>query len=547
MININKLRLLTLLLVIVISVPALRSQSSRLFDISKNIEIFTNVYKELNKNFVDEIDPGILMKTGIDAMTKSLDPYTVYYSESEAESYRISIEGKYSGIGTVMKNVDSIITIAELYKDSPAYNAGLRIGDKLLEVNGKSTTGKTTSDITNIVRGAPGTEIDFKIQRYGENSVKNIKITRGEIKIPNVPFSGMVSDSIAYIQLTAFTENAGDNVKNALKNLKDSFNVKGVILDLRENGGGLLREAINVSNVFIDIDQELVFTRGKLEEQNKTYKTTKNAFDNNIPVAVLINERSASASEIVSGSLQDLDRGVLIGKKSFGKGLVQNFFSLGYNSKVKMTISKYYIPSGRCIQSKTYENGKAIVIDKNSQSEFKTKNGRVVYDVGGVEPDIEVARPDRKSFIQNLIRDNMIFKYANEYILKNKNISLKDNFKFDQYDDFLAFLKKNNYTYKSQAENKLEELKNAIISENKQAQNDTEFAGLIGLVENIKKTDEKESEELIKNLVKKEILLRLYLPDNGIRHLLYDDHDIAKAIEILGDKAAYKKILNINN
>ncbi|MGE5355231.1 MAG: S41 family peptidase [Deltaproteobacteria bacterium] len=520
------------------------SQSSKLFEIAKNIEIYTNVYKELNKNFVDEIDPGILMKTGIDAMTKSLDPYTVYYSESEAESYRISMEGKYSGIGTVMKTVDSVITIAELYKDSPAYKAGLRIGDKLIEVNGKSTAGKSSSDITNIVRGAPGTEIDFKVQSYGEKITKQVKVIRGEIKIPNVPFNGMINDSIAYIQLTTFTENAGDNVKIALKSLKDSFNVKGVILDLRDNGGGLLREAINVANIFIENDQEIVFTRGKLEEQNRSYKTTKSAFDLTLPLAVLINDKSASASEIVSGSIQDLDRGILVGQKSFGKGLVQNFFTLGYNSRVKMTVSKYYIPSGRCIQSKTYENGKAVIIDKEKQHEFKTRNGRIVYDVGGVEPDIIVAKPEKKSFVLNLLKDNMIFKYANEYINKNKNISLETNFRFEQYDDFQKFLLNNNYSYKSVPELKLEELKNSIISESKDTNPDSRISDLNKLMIELKSEDEKSSVDIIKNLIKKEILLRLYLPDNGIKHLLYDDPDIAKAVEILADKNRYNEILN---
>jgi carboxyl-terminal processing protease len=545
MINNNFFKAISFFLLLFSSLSNLNSQSSRLFDIAKNIEIYTNVYKELNNSFVDEIDPGILMKTGIDAMTKSLDPYTVYYSESEAESYRISMEGKYSGIGTVMKNVDSIITIADLYKDSPAYIAGLRIGDKLLEVNGKSTAGKSSSDISSIVRGAPGTEIEFKVQSYGENSVKSIKVIRGEIKIPNVPFKGMVNDSIAYIQLTTFTENAGDNVKNALKSLKDSFNVKGVILDLRDNGGGLLREAINVSNVFIDNDQELVFTRGKVEEQNKSYKTTKNAFDNKLPLAVLINDKSASASEIVSGSLQDLDRGVLVGQKSFGKGLVQNFFPAGYNSKVKMTISRYFIPSGRCIQSKTYENGKSILIDKNKQSEFKTRNGRTVYDVGGVEPDIEVLKTEKKSFIQSLIRDNMIFKYANDYILRNKNIVLEEKFTFNNFDDFKDFLKINNYSYKSEPEMKLEELKNTL--EKNDVKFDSEMSGLKVLIDDLKKEDEISSVEVIKNLIKKEILLRLYLPDNGIRHILHDDPDIAKAVEILSDETQYKNILNIKN
>lgn len=535
------------LIILLICSIYLNAQNSRLFDVTKNLEIFTNAYKELNKNFVDDIDPGILMKTGIDAMTKSLDPYTVYYSESEAESYRINMEGKYSGIGTVMRNIDSVITIVEIYKDSPAYKAGIRIGDKIIEVNGKSTQGKSNTDMSLVVRGAPGTDITFKIQSYGENKPKLIKVTRSEIVIPNVPFSGMINDTIAYIQLTTFTENAGDNVKRALKNLKDSFNVKGVILDLRDNGGGLLREAINVSNVFIENDQDLVFTRGKTEDQNKSYKTMNTGFDTKIPLAILINDKSASASEIVSGSLQDLDRGVLIGQKSFGKGLVQNFFPLGYNSRIKMTISKYYIPSGRCIQSKIYENGKAKLIDKNKQTEFKTKNGRTVYDVGGVEPDVLIEKPVMGSFLLNLLKENMIFKYANYYTNKEKKLDNYVSFKFNDYDDFIKFIHENNFTYKTETLSKIEELEKFYYNDDKLLKNANEFKILKDEAEKMKKLDEENSKIQIIKLIEKEILLRQYLPDNGIKHMINDDAEISKAVEILNDKLLYNKILNINN
>lgn len=542
----SKYKFTALIVILIFSIYA-NAQNLRLFDVTKNLEIFTNAYKELNRNFVDEIDPGILMKTGIDAMTKSLDPYTVYYSEAEAESYRINMEGKYSGIGTVMRNIDSVITIVEIYKDSPAYKAGIRIGDKILEVNGKSTQGKSNTDMSLVVRGAPGTDITFKIQSYGENQPKTIKVTRSEIVIPNVPFTGMVNDSIAYIQLTTFTENAGDNVKKSLKELKDSFDVKGVILDLRDNGGGLLREAINVSNVFIENDQELVFTRGKTEDQNKSYKTMKSAFDIKIPLVILINDKSASASEIVSGSIQDLDRGVLIGQKSFGKGLVQNFFPLGYNSRIKMTISKYYIPSGRCIQSKIYENGKAKLIDKNQQTEFKTKNGRKVYDVGGVEPDVPIEKPEMGPFLINLLKENMIFKYANYYNLKEKKLDNYVNFKFNDYDDFLKFIHENNFTYKTETLSKIEELEKLYLSENKSLKNANEFKILKDEAQNMKKLDEDKSKTQIIKLIEKEILLRQYLPDNGIKHMIQDDIEISKAVEVLNDKQLYNKILNITN
>lgn len=535
--------IITLIILISTSI-SINGQSARLFEIAKNIEIFTNVYKELNRNFVDELDPSILMKTGIDAMTKSLDPYTVYYSEAEAESYRITMEGRYSGIGTVMKNIDSIITIVDMYKDSPAYKSGLRIGDKILEINGQSTTGKTQSDISNIVRGAPGTEISFKVQSYGENDFKNLRVIRSEINVPNVPFNGMVNENIAYIKLNTFTDNASNNIRNALKSLKDSFDVQAVILDLRDNGGGLLREAINVSNLFIDNGELLVFTRGKVEDQNKSYYTTKAAFDNTIPLVVLINERSASASEIVSGSVQDLDRGVLIGQKTFGKGLVQNFFPLGYNSRIKLTISKYYIPSGRCIQSKDYEAGQAIDIEKDRQNEFKTRNGRVVFDVGGVEPDIEIEKPQMNDFIKNLIKQDMIFKYAEKYFHSNSDLDHDELFYGVKYEDFMQFLKAKEFSYESSAEKKLAELRQSLDNKNIESIPEDEWAFLIKKIELMKKEDKMSSEDTITKLIQKEVIRRFYLRDEGIRYLIHEDPEIAKAVEILSNNDIYNTILN---
>ncbi|MEZ4907412.1 MAG: S41 family peptidase [Saprospiraceae bacterium] len=515
--------------------------TERLFDIAKNIEIYTNVYKELNKNFVDDIDPSILMKTGIEAMTKSLDPYTVYYSESEAESYKIAIEGKYSGIGTVMKNIDSVITVVDLYKDSPAFNAGLRIGDQILAVNGKSTEGKSTSDITNVVRGAPGTEIEFEILSYGDKSPKTVKVIRDEINIPNVPFKGMVNDTVAYIKLTTFTDKAGANIKSDLKKLMDSFDVKYVILDLRDNGGGLLREAINVVNVFVDKDQELVFTKGKLESQNKSYKTMSNPLDATIPLVVLINGRSASASEIVSGSIQDLDRGVLIGQKSFGKGLVQNFFDVGYNSRLKTTISKYYIPSGRCIQSKTYDNGKAVEIDKSTQSEFSTKNGRKVYDVGGVEPDIVIKELDRNDFINNIDRQNEVFKFANEYFKNHPDLSPDKVLGIDYTHDFSDYLKKNKFKYVTDAEEKVNDLSKTL-----DMKNSSTLGQLEDMVDKQKSEMETNSKEYLNQSIGNELILRFYLEDNGVKYQLHDDPDIKEAVKLFSNIKEYNKILNKN-
>ncbi len=533
----------TSLMILLFSVGLFAQPNSKLYEIAKNIEVYTNVYKELNKNFVDEIDPGILMKTGIDAMTRSLDPYTRYFSESDAESFRISTEGKYSGVGSIMRNIDSVITVVEMYENSPSYQAGLRIGDRILEVNGEETKGKSSKDVANIVRGAPGTEIVFTVKSYGDSKTKKLTIKRGEINIPNVPYFGRVKDNIGYIHLSTFTQNAGANVRKALSSLKDSFGIKGVILDLRNNGGGLLREAINVANVFVDKDEALVSTRGKLPDKNRTYSTRMTALDDSIPLVVLINDRTASASEIVSGSIQDLDRGVIIGQRSFGKGLVQNIFPVGYNSKVKITISKYYIPSGRCIQSKVYENGKAIKIDKNKQNLFHTRNGREVYDVGGVEPDIIIAKEKYSTFVKNIISDNIIFKFVNKYTLAHPSIPPVDSFKFDEFNSFKQFLKDINYNYVTKSEKELKNLKKYIDEDNLNDDIKKEIDFLIEKIDKEKNNAIDENRNTIVRLIEKEIVKRYYFNKGKIKDSLKNDKEIEKAIEILNNKDKYNKIL----
>jgi len=534
------------LIAIFITTNLFSQAESRLYDIAKNIELYTNIYKELNKNFVDVIDPNILMKTGVDAMTKSLDPYTRYFSESDAESFRISTQGKYSGVGSVMKNIDSVITVIEMYKDSPSFKAGLQIGDQILEVNGKSTSGKTSKEVANIVRGAPNTEVVFTVKSYGDDKTKKITVKRGEINIPNVPYSGLLSNDIGYIHLSTFTENAGKNVKDALKKLKDSVDLKGVILDLRGNGGGLLREAINIVNIFVKSGEELVSTKGKIEEKNRIYTTTRNAFDENIPLVILINKRSASASEIVSGSIQDLDRGVLIGQKSFGKGLVQNVFPIGFNSKIKITIAKYYIPSGRCIQSKVYENGKTVYINKDKRNAFKTRNGRDVYDVGGVEPDILIQKEKNSNFVNSLRRNNVIFQYVNLYKTKHKTIPSVEEFEYNNFEDFKDFLKQIDYSYKTKTEKEIDKLKKKMKDEGFEDILETKVNELSQLILDNKNNDLDEDRDVIVRLIEKEIVKRYYFNQGKIKDSLKNDEEVKKAIEILLDKTEYEKLLNIS-
>ena len=387
--------------------------NDKYFEIIKNIEIFSTVYKELNTHYVDDIDPGQLMRVGIDAMMTSLDPYTNYYSESQVQSYRISTEGRYNGIGAVSKVIDDKITITEIIEDGPAHLAGVKVGDQILKINGESTEGRSNEDVVQIVRGFPGSTLSLSINRDGQ--VQGFMLDRNDIKLKNVPYSGMVDDNIAYVNLTTFTQNASGNIGQAIQELKKDNELEGLILDLRNNGGGLLREAVGLSNLFIDSGLEVVSTKGKVKDRDKSYKTTKDALDAEIPLVVLINDRSASASEIVAGTIQDYDRGVLMGQRSFGKGLVQNHREVGYNSRIKVTTSKYYIPSGRCIQSVEYSDGEPKDISDEDRGVFHTKNGRPVLDGGGVTPDVKLELDEVPSILKSLEKDDWIFKYINQY------------------------------------------------------------------------------------------------------------------------------------
>ncbi|MCI5083427.1 MAG: S41 family peptidase, partial [Saprospiraceae bacterium] len=388
-------------------------KSDKYFEMIKNIEIFTNLYKEINTYYVDEVDPGKLMRIGLDAMMESLDPYTNYISESDIEGYRYLTEGKYNGIGARSKKMGDYITITELYKDQPADKAGLRPGDQIMEIDGNDTKGKTGDAINALLRGFPGTTVNLKVRRPGVEAPIQLTLTRGEVEVPNVPYYGMVSNDIGYISLTTFTRNAGRNVADALKALKkDNPALKGVIFDLRDNGGGLLNEAVNISNIFIPKGQVVVKTKGKVKDWDMSFRTTSTPVDTEIPLVVLINNRSASASEIVSGVMQDYDRGVLLGQRSYGKGLVQNTKDIGYNAKLKLTTAKYYIPSERCIQSVEYEDGEPVDIPDERRSKFKTQNGRTVLDGGGVKPDVTVKKPSDAGVIKSLIDQNLIFDFV---------------------------------------------------------------------------------------------------------------------------------------
>jgi carboxyl-terminal processing protease len=518
-------------------------QSNKYFEMMKNIEIFTNLYKELNTHYVEDIDPGKLMRIGLDAMVSSLDPYTNYISESDIEGFRIMSEGRHTGIGTVTRKIGNSITIVEIFENLSADVAGLLVGDQIIEIDGRTTEGKSEEDVSDILRGFPGTSVQITIKRPGVSDPFSVSLQRSEVTVPNVPYSGMLNEEIGYVILTTFTQRAGGNVSDAIKKLKEDHpNIKGVVLDLRGNGGGLLHEAVNVCNAFIPSNQVVVTTKGRLKESDRAFNTMSPPLDIQIPLAVLIDNYSASASEIVSGVIQDYDRGVLIGQQSYGKGLVQNTRDIGYNAKVKLTTAKYYIPSGRCIQSVAYENGEPIAVPDSLRGTFKTKNQRIVMDGGGVKPDIEIPHPGQIPIIKNLLDRHLIFEYVHQFASQNPSIPPVEEFKFSSYEDFLKFLKDKNFRFESESEKLLSSL-NAQLKE-EGIQGESEMNALKSKLSELQTRALLQYKDLIVPLIEKEIAARYYYQNGKIRMALRNDLEISEAIRILQNQIEYNKILN---
>ncbi len=517
-------------------------ENGNYFEIAKNIEIFANLYKEVNTYYVDEINPSTLMKTGIDAMMESLDPYTNYISETQIEGYRFITEGKYNGIGADIRLIDEVPTVVAPYLDAPAQKAGLKAGDKIIAIDGKDTKGKTTDEVSAFLKGYPGTEVELTISRPGQNKPLNIMLVRDEVSVSNIPYSGMVSGNVGYVALTTFTRDAGQNIAKALRDLKtEQPNLKGVILDLRDNGGGLLAEAVNLCNVFLPKDELVVTTKGKVQEWDRSFRTLNPPVDMEVPLIVLINKGSASASEIVSGTIQDLDRGVLLGQRSYGKGLVQNTRDIGYNAKVKMTTAKYYIPSGRCIQAVEYKDGKPVDVPDDKRAKFKTRNGRPVLDGGGVKPDEVLDHDAGSNILQTLDEKNVVFKYVTEWMLKNPEVKSLEDFHFTAWDDFVQFLNKQNYEFDTETEKLLKDLKEKSKTGGYLAA--TDIQALEAKVVAAKKADIEKHKERITDMIEKEIVSRFFYEKGRIQMGLRNDLEIKEAIKLFGDKAKYDAIL----
>ena len=520
------------------------------FEIAKNLDIFTSLYKELNTYYVDETDPGKLIKEGIDAMLKSLDPYTTYIPESEIEDFRFMTTGQYGGIGAIITKRGDYVYINEPYQGFPAQKSGLMAGDKILEINGISAKGKTTEEVSKILKGQPNTSVTMLIERKNLETPFDVTFNREKVTVKSIPYSGFIDDGIGYIKLRSFTRNCGSEIKQALKNLKSQQKLDGLVLDLRGNPGGLLNEAVNISNIFIDRGEEIVSTKGKIKEWEKVYKATNKAEDMETPLVVLINQSSASASEIVAGVMQDLDRGIIIGNKSFGKGLVQQSRKLSYNTQLKVTIAKYYIPSGRCIQALDYSNrnddGSVGEIPDSLKTAFKTKNGRTVYDGGGIEPDINVEQETMSSIIISLIRKRFIFDYATEYRLSNDSIGEAIDFLFSDkdFEDFERYLSDKEYEYTTQTEEKIKELKRVAEEELYYTEISDEYDELIMKLEENKKDDLNKFKDDIKAIITSEIVSRYYYQKGRIIVNLKNDNDIKAAIDILKNNNKYNSILN---
>ncbi|UII21973.1 S41 family peptidase [Fulvivirga ligni] len=539
-------------LFVVITLFAFREPTERYFEIAKNLDIFATLFKEVNAYYVDEVDPDQMIETGIDAMLGSLDPYTNYIPEEDIESFRTMTTGQYAGIGALIGKVDGKILITMPYEGFAAQKAGLKIGDEIISVDGHTVDDeKGISDISLLLKGQARTQVDVTVKRFGKSEPIEFHIQREKITIDNVQYYGMVGKEVGYVKLEDFTTEAGKEVANAVEELKKQGATK-IILDLRGNPGGLLSEAVNVSNVFIPKNSEVVSTKGKVTEWNKTYKTLNSPVDTEIPLVVLTNGGSASASEIVSGVIQDYDRGILLGARTFGKGLVQTTRPLSYNAQLKVTTAKYYIPSGRCIQALDYthknEDGSVNKIADSLKTEFKTTSGRVVYDGQGLDPDVKVDHEYYAPITMSLITKGLIFNYATKYASEHATIPAAKEFRLtdQEYAAFGKWLQSKNYDYTTRVEQEIDELEESSKKEKYYEDIHKQLLALKEKVKHNKELDLQNFKEEIVQALEVEIASRYYFVRGDIEASFRKDTDIQKAISVLNDTETYNKILAVN-
>lgn len=551
--NLNRMRkLLIVLLIPLLGVFAFSftPPADRYFEIAKNLDIFASLFKEVNAMYVDEVNPNQLIRTGIDAMLISLDPYTNFIAEDEVETYRTMNTGQYGGIGAATRVIGNRTLITMIYEGYPAQRNGLKIGDEVIKMDEVELAKISIEEANQLMRGQIGTTVKLSVKRVGVPGLIDLEFKREKIKMSNVPYYGMVGTNSGYIKLSDFTPDAGKEVRNAVVNLKDQ-GAKNIILDLRGNPGGLLFEAVNICNIFIPKGKKVVTTKGKVQNSNVTYETLNNPVDLEIPVAVLINRGSASASEIVAGTLQDYDRAVIIGEKSFGKGLVQIPRQLSYNSQVKITTAKYYTPTGRCIQVLDYshrrDDGSVGSIPDSLKQQFKTTNGRIVYDGGGIDPDIEVDSEEVASLTKMLYTNGSIFDYATLYASQHPTIQPAREFKLTDkdYEDFVSWVKSKQYNYRSPVEIELSTLREQAKSERYYNELSPQIEQIAERLKESRKKDLYIFKDQIKLLLEQDIASRYYL-EKGVTEVEFkSDANIKKSMEVLNTPEEYKKLLNL--
>ena len=524
------------------------SFSDDLFQVSKNLDVFASLYKEVNLNYVDDINSSKMIKTGVDAMLDGLDPYTEFVPESEIENYKLNyVSTQYGGVGAGIFSRNNNVYVSEVFEGFPAQKADIRPGDQIVKINGINLTSKNSDEVSLLLKGSKGAVIKLLVKR-GDDAPVEKDLVRDEIKQPNVSYYGMVSGNVGYIKLDRFLENSGDEVTNALVALKKN-NPNGIILDLRSNGGGILQEAVKIVNLFVPKGTEVVSQKGKIKEKDITYSTVNAALEPNLPLVVLVNSHSASASEIVAGSLQDLDRAVVIGQRSFGKGLVQQTFSLPYNSLVKITIAKYYVPSGRCIQALDYthrkDDGSVVKVADSLMHEFKTKDGRSVYDGGGIYPDIFMKQEHFATITQSLLGKLLIFDYATHYRETHAKIADAHVFAMSDadYDDFVKYLSNKNYSYNSPAEKALDQMKDEATKDKQFNALQPEYNNLKAKLLATKSNDLQLHKDEIKQVLENEITSRYYFQRGRYETNFKYDKDIAQAVKTMQDKMQLDSII----
>jgi len=517
------------------------------FEVLKNLEIMDQIYEHLDLYFVDEPQNGKLSKTGIDAMLKELDPYTVYYHESNIEDYRLMTTGQYGGVGALVRRMGDDTFFAEPYEGNPAQKSGIKAGDKIVSIDGKNMHKKSTDEVSSALKGPKGTTIKVEVDRKGEG-IRVIDITRDEIKIPDVPYSGILENKIGYVKLNSFTQTAASDVKSAIEKMK-SEGMEKLILDLRGNGGGLLIEAVKIVNFFVPQNTVVVTTKGRVKEENRVYKTLEEPIAENIKLVVLIDDGSASASEIVAGSLQDLDRAVVIGQTSYGKGLVQRTYDLKYGSKVKITIAKYYTPSGRCVQRLEYydkENGsKPKEVADSLLKTFQTKSGRKVIDGRGIEPDIATELEDLSRLAGMLLTGNHIFNYATDYAIKNKTIAEAGTFKLSdaEFNEFKTYVLAQDFKYNTASEEMLKKVKETAEKEGYFSDVKSEYDQMLTKLTPSKERDLDKFKTEISEMLENEIVSRYYFQKGRTLDSFRYDRALNKAKSVLMTDTEYNGIL----